>query len=295
MTNALLIDPIETDYRALAKQLFLRAPQTTNFNRLRKRLRRQAGDTIARFGMAPETQGPNPKWLVCLSGGKDSHALLAVLLDLKAHGDLPVDLIACNLDQKQPGFPAETLPNYFKSIGVPFHIETQDTYSIVTEKIPEGKTFCSLCSRLRRGILYRVAREQGCDAIVLGHHMDDSLTTFMMNLTHGGRLAAMPGKLLNDAGDVTVLRPLIETAESDLARYAAALDCPIIPCNLCGSQDGLERQRINAELRQWEQARPGTKASMLRALGHIRPSHLLDTNQFDFQNIVPKGDDPDLP
>ena len=166
--------------------------------------------------MAPETQGPNPKWLVCLSGGKDSHALLAVLLDLKAHGDLPVDLIACNLDQKQPGFPAETLPNYFKSIGVPFHIETQDTYSIVTEKIPEGKTFCSLCSRLRRGILYRVAREQGCDAIVLGHHMDDSLATFMMNLTHGGRLAAMPGKLLNDAGDVTVLRPLIETAETCL-------------------------------------------------------------------------------
>ena len=183
MTNALLIDPIETDYRALAKQLFLRAPQTTNFNRLRKRLRRQAGDTIARFGMAPDVDGPLPKWLVCLSGGKDSHALLAVLLDLKAHGDLPVDLIACNLDQKQPGFPAETLPNYFKSIGVPFHIETQDTYSIVTEKIPEGKTFCSLCSRLRRGILYRVAREQGCDAIVLGHHMDDSLTTFMMNLT----------------------------------------------------------------------------------------------------------------
>ena len=300
MTNAMLkdlknIDARETDYRALAKQLFSRAPQTTNFNRLRKRLRRQAGDTIARFGMAPDVDGPLPKWLVCLSGGKDSHALLAVLLDLKAHGDLPVDLIACNLDQKQPDFPAETLPNYFKSIGVPFHIETQDTYSIVTDKIPEGKTFCSICSRLRRGILYRVAREQGCAAVVLGHHMDDTLTTFMMNLTHGGRLAAMPGKLLNDAGDVTVLRPLIETAESDLARYAAALDCPIIPCNLCGSQDGLERQRINAELRQWKQARPGTKASMIRALGHIRPSHLLDTNQFDFQNIVPKGDDPDLP
>ena len=295
MTNALQIDPVETDYRALAKNLFSRAPQTTNFNRLRKRLRRQAGDTIARFGMAPPIDGTPPKWLVCLSGGKDSHALLSVLLDLKAHGDLPVDLIACNLDQKQPDFPAETLPNYFKSIGVPFHIETQDTYSIVTEKVPEGKTFCSLCSRLRRGILYRVAREQGCAAIVLGHHMDDSLATFMMNLTHGGRLAAMPGKLLNDAGDVTVLRPLIETAESDLARYAAALDCPIIPCNLCGSQDGLERQRINAELREWEQTRPGTKASMLRALGHIRPSHLLDTDKFDFQNLAPQGDDPDLP
>jgi len=282
------------NYQDIAKRLFMRAPDTTNFNRLRKRLRRQAGDTIARFGMAG-TKGRRAKWLVCLSGGKDSHALLGILLDLCAYGDLPIDLLACNLDQRQPGFPDHILPEYFGEIGVPFHIETQDTYSIVTEKIPAGKTFCSLCSRLRRGILYRVAREHNCDAVVLGHHMDDSLATFMMNLTHGGRLAAMPGKLLNDAGDVTVLRPLIETAESDLARYAAALDCPIIPCNLCGSQDGLERQRINAELRQWEQTRPGTKASMLRALSHIRPSHLLDTNQFDFQNIAPQGDDPDLP
>ena len=282
-------------YKQMAQKLFTRAPQSTNFNRLRKRLRRQAGNTIARFGMVPQTPEVPQKWLICLSGGKDSHALLGVLLDLKAHGDLPVDLLACNLDQKQPGFPDHILPDYFKDIGVPFHIETQDTYSIVMDKIPEGKTFCSLCSRLRRGILYRVAREQGCTAIVLGHHMDDSLATFMMNLTRGGRMAAMPGKLLNDAGDVTVLRPLIETSESDLARYAAALECPIIPCNLCGSQDGLERQRIAAELRQWERDRPGTKASMLRALSHIRPSHLLDTEQFDFQNIAPQGDDIDVP
>ena len=283
------------NYRAIAKRLFSRAPDTTNFNRLRKRLRRQAGDSISRFGMITTQTAHRPKWLVCLSGGKDSHALLGILLDLCAYGDLPVDLIACNLDQKQPGFPDDILPNYFKSIGVPFHIETQDTYSIVTEKIPAGKTFCSLCSRLRRGILYRVAREHNCDAVVLGHHMDDSLATFMMNLTHGGRLAAMPGKLLNDAGDVTVLRPLIETSESDLARYAAALKSPIIPCNLCGSQDGLERQRLAGELRKWEAERPGTKASMLRALGHIRPSHLLVTAQFDFQGLAPKGDDPDLP
>lgn len=295
MSTAPKNNPHEIDYSTIAKRLFARAPQSTNFNRLRKRLRRQAGNTIERFGMAPEKSGPLPKWLVCLSGGKDSHTLLAILLDLKAHGNLPAELIACNLDQKQPGFPDHILPNYFEDIGVPFHIETQDTYSIVMDKIPEGKTFCSLCSRLRRGILYRTARELECDAIILGHHMDDSLATFMMNLTRGGRLAAMPGKLLNDAGDVTVLRPLIETSESDLARYTAALGCPIIPCNLCGSQDGLELQRIAAELRQWEQERPGTKASMLRALGHIRPSHLLDTEQFDFQNISPKGDDPDLP
>lgn len=281
-------------YPEIAKQIFKRAPDTTNFNRLRKRLRRQAGDTISRFGMVA-SGGKKPKWLVCLSGGKDSHALLGILLDLRAYGNLPVDLLACNLDQRQPGFPDHILPNYFEDVGVPYHIETQDTYSIVTEKIPAGKTFCSLCSRLRRGILYRVAREHNCDAVVLGHHMDDSLATFIMNLTHGGRLAAMPGKLLNDAGDVTVLRPLIETAESDLARYAAALDCPIIPCNLCGSQDGLERQRVAAQLRQWEAERPGTKASMLRALSCIRPSHLLDITQFDFQTLAPKGDDPDLP
>ena len=293
--SATLNTHAQVNYKIIAQKLFARAPQSTNFNRLRKRLRRQAGNSISRFGMAAKDTGLPQKWLICLSGGKDSHALLGILLDLKAHGDLPVELVACNLDQKQPGFPDHILPDYFKSLGVPFHIETQDTYSIVMDKIPKGKTFCSLCSRLRRGILYRVAREQGCNAVVLGHHMDDSLATFMMNLTRGGRLAAMPGKLLNDAGDVTVLRPLIETSESDLARYAAALECPIIPCNLCGSQDGLERQRIAAELRQWEHDRPGTKASMLRALGHVRPSHLLDTEQFDFQHISPKGDDPDLP
>ncbi|RKQ69369.1 tRNA 2-thiocytidine biosynthesis protein TtcA [Litorimonas taeanensis] len=293
MVDILPLDDV--DYGAIARDLFSRAPGTTNFNRLRKRLKRQAGDSIRRYGMVGTNTGEPPKWLICLSGGKDSHALLAILLDLKAHGDLPVDLLACNLDQKQPGFPADTLPNWFESFGMPYRIETRDTYSIVVDKVAENKTFCSLCSRLRRGILYRVAREEGCDAIVLGHHREDALATFMMNLTKGGRLAAMPGKLLNDAGDVTVLRPLIDIEESDLARYTAALNCPIIPCNLCGSQDGLQRQLMGQRLREWEAKAPGTKSSMMRALSHVRPSHLLDTDIFDFQALTPQGDDADVP
>ncbi|MEL7453590.1 MAG: tRNA 2-thiocytidine(32) synthetase TtcA, partial [Pseudomonadota bacterium] len=250
-----------TDYRAMARALFNRAPASTSFNRLRKRLKREAGDMIEAFGMVPK-EGKKPRWLVCLSGGKDSHALLAILLDLKAHGDLPVDLLACNLDQKQPGFPADILPNWFETLGVPYRIEIEDTYTIVTDKVAEGKTYCAMCSRLRRGILYRVAREEGCSAIVLGHHRDDALATFMMNIAHGGRLAAMPAKLLNDAGDITVLRPLIQSHESDLARYAAALHCPIIPCNLCGSQDGLQRKIMGERLEKWDAEMPGTKASI---------------------------------
>lgn len=281
------------DYGDVARALFSTAPGTTNFNRLRKRLKRQAGDAIRRYGMMGSR--PNPRWLVCLSGGKDSYALLAILLDLKAHGDLPVDLLACNLDQKQPDFPAHILPEWFESFGMPYRIETRDTYSIVTDKVPENKTYCSLCSRLRRGILYRVAREEGCDAIVLGHHREDALATFMMNLTKGGRLAAMPGKLLNDAGDVTVIRPLIETAESDLAKFTASIKCPIIPCNLCGSQDGLQRQLMGQRLREWEAKAPGTTASMMRALSHVRASHLLDTELFDFKSLTPQGEDRDVP
>ena len=290
------MSPSTPDYGAIARELFSQAPKTTNFNRLRKRLKRQVGDTMRRYAMVKRPSAEQtPRWLVCLSGGKDSYALLGILLDLKAHGDLPVDILACNLDQRQPGFPAETLPNWFESFAVPYRIETQDTYSIVTEKIPAGKTFCSLCSRLRRGILYRVAREEGCEAIVLGHHREDSLATFMMNITKGGRLAAMPGKLLNDAGDVTVLRPLIETAESDLARYTAGLGCPIIPCNLCGSQDGLQRQLMAKRLNEWESQSPGTKSTMLRALSHVRPSHLLDEALFDFEGLTPQGQDADVP
>jgi tRNA 2-thiocytidine biosynthesis protein TtcA len=270
------------DYREIARTLFNRTPASTNFNRLRKRLKREAGDAIERFGMIDPQATKPQRWLVCLSGGKDSHALLGILLDLKAHGDLPVDLIACNLDQRQPNFPAETLPGWFDMLGVPFRIETEDTYSIVKEKIAEGKTYCALCSRLRRGILYRIAREEKCDAIVLGHHREDALATFMMNLVHGGRLASMPGKLLNDEGDVTVLRPLINCHEADLARYTKALNCPIIPCDLCGSQDGLQRQIMGEKLEQWDAEMPGTKASIARALGHVRPSHLQDTELFDF-------------
>ena len=282
---------MSADYIQIARELFSRAPSTANFNHLRKRLKRQTCETIARYAMTRT----GSRWLVCLSGGKDSYALLAILLDLKAQGSLPVDILACNLDQKQPDFPDHILPDWCESIGVPYRIETRDTYSIVTEKVPEGKTYCSLCSRLRRGILYRVAREEGCDAIVLGHHREDALATFMMNMTKGGRLAAMPGKLLNDDGDVTVLRPLIETAESDLAKLSAALNCPIIPCNLCGSQDGLQRQLMARRLQEWEAQAPGTKASMLKALSQVRPSHLLDKELFDFEGLTPQGDDRDVP
>ena len=282
---------MSADYIQIARELFSRAPSTANFKHLRKRLKRQTCETIARYAMTRT----GSRWLVCLSGGKDSYALLAILLDLKAQGSLPVDILACNLDQKQPDFPDHILPDWCESIGVPYRIETRDTYSIVTEKVPEGKTYCSLCSRLRRGILYRVAREEGCDAIVLGHHREDALATFMMNMTKGGRLAAMPGKLLNDDGDVTVLRPLIETAESDLAKLSAALNCPIIPCNLCGSQDGLQRQLMARRLQEWEAQAPGTKASMLKALSQVRPSHLLDKELFDFEGLTPQGDDRDVP
>ncbi|WP_017931256.1 tRNA 2-thiocytidine(32) synthetase TtcA [Robiginitomaculum antarcticum] len=282
------------DYTQIARELLSRAPSSANFNHLRKRLRRQAGETISRFGMM-RADGAPQRWLVCLSGGKDSYALLAILLDLKMSGELPVDLLACNLDQKQPGFPAHILPDWLSGIGMPYRIETRDTYSIVTDKVPEGKTYCSLCSRLRRGILYRVAREQGCSAVVLGHHREDALATFMMNMTYGGRLASMPAKLLNDEGDVTVLRPLIETAEADLAKLSAALNCPIIPCNLCGSQDGLQRQAMAKKLNAWDMTAPGTKSNMLRALGHIRPSHLHDDALFDFKSLTPQGDDKNVP
>ncbi|MEL6323226.1 MAG: tRNA 2-thiocytidine(32) synthetase TtcA [Pseudomonadota bacterium] len=278
--------------RESANRLFSRAPATTNFNRLRKRLKREAGNTISRYGMIPDRR--RPRWLVCLSGGKDSHALLGILLDLKAHGDLPVELIACNLDQSQPGFPKDVLPGWFDFLEVPYRIIPEDTYSIVTDKVPEGKTYCALCSRLRRGILYRVAREEGCDAIILGHHREDALATLMLNLSHGGRLASMPAKLLNDAGDVSVFRPLIHIPEADLARYSAALQVPIIPCNLCGSQDGLQRVAMQKRLDEWEKASPGTKSAMMKALTNVRLSHLHDVEAFDFAGLDARGDDPDV-
>ncbi len=272
--------------------LFEAAPDTVNFKKLRKRLVRQAQEVIDNYGLvdryAVKTgKSKRPKWLVCLSGGKDSYGLLAVLLDLQWQGALPVDLLACNLDQGQPGFPKHVLPEWLDKTGIPYRIETQDTYSIVTEKVPENKTYCALCSRLRRGILYRIAREEGCDAIVLGHHRDDALETFMMNLIHGGRLAAMPPKLLNDDGDVFVLRPLITSAEADLQKFSDAMQFPIIPCNLCGSQDGLQRQAMKNLLDDWEHRKPGTRQVMAKALTTVRPSHLHDSRVFDFMGLLP--------
>lgn len=272
--------------------LFKTAPDTVNFKKLRKRLVRQAQDVIDSYGLvdryAVKTgKEKRPKWLVCLSGGKDSYGLLAVLLDLQWQGALPVDFLACNLDQGQPGFPKHVLPEWLEATGVPYRIESQDTYSIVTEKVPENKTYCALCSRLRRGILYRIAREEGCDAIVLGHHRDDALETFMMNLLHGGRLAAMPPKLLNDEGDVFVFRPLITSAEADLQKFSDAMNFPIIPCNLCGSQDGLQRQAMKHLLDDWEKRKPGTRQVMAKALTSVRPSHLHDSRVFDFAGLVP--------
>ena len=265
--------------------MFRDAPASVGFNKLRKRLLRNARQAIADFAMLPP-DGGTARWLIGLSGGKDSYGLLALLVDLKWRGLLPVELIACNLDQGQPGFPKHVLPDFLTRHGVRHRIEYRDTYSIVTEKVPEDATYCSLCSRLRRGHLYRVAREEGCDALVLGHHREDILETFFMNLFHGGRLAAMPGKLLNDEGDVTVLRPLAYCAEDDLARFATHMRFPIIPCDLCGSQDGLQRNAMKAFLADIERRMPGRKDVMIRALANVRPSHLLDPKLFDFAALA---------
>ena len=279
-----LLDPdveIQVDIEGRGHALFRGAPSSVEFNKLRKRLIRNTREAIENYGMARAGE----RWLVAISGGKDSYGLLALLLDLKWRGLLPVDLLACNLDQGQPNFPKHILPGWLSTHGVPHRIEYRDTYSIVTDKLPEGATYCSLCSRLRRGHLYRIAREERCTALVLGHHREDSLETFMMNLLHGGRLAAMPPKLLNDEGDVEVLRPLIFCAESDLAKFAEGMKFPIIPCDLCGSQEGLERNAMKAMLEGFEKKIPGRKDSMIRALTNVRPSHLLDRKLFDFENL----------
>ncbi|MEO1013991.1 MAG: tRNA 2-thiocytidine(32) synthetase TtcA [Pseudomonadota bacterium] len=267
--------------------VYANAPPSLTFKKLRKRIVRNAQEAIREFAMdKPRADGRPQKWLVCLSGGKDSYGLLAALLDLKWQGALKADLLACNLDQGQPGFPKHVLPDYLSGLGVDYRIVTEDTYSIVTDKVPENRTYCSLCSRLRRGILYRVAREEGCDAIVLGHHRDDALETFMMNLFHGGRLAAMPPKLVNDEGDLLVLRPLITCAEKDLAKFAELLEFPIIPCTLCGSQEGLQRMAMKALLDEWEAKRPGQRETMFRALRNVRASHLADDRVFDFAGLM---------
>lgn len=258
------------------------APDSTEFRKLRKRIVRETRAAIDQYGMIE----PGARWLVCLSGGKDSYTLLAALTELKWRGLLPVDLLACNLDQGQPGFPATVLPDFLTRMQIPHRIEYQDTYSIVMDKVPAGRTYCSLCSRLRRGNLYRIAREEGCSAVVLGHHRDDLLETFFMNLFHGGRLATMPPKLVNEDGDLFVYRPLAFVPEDDCARFARAMNYPIIPCDLCGSQEGLQRMQVKALLDEWEKRTPGRRNVMFRALMNVRPSHLADPALFDFAGLM---------
>ncbi|TPK66393.1 tRNA 2-thiocytidine(32) synthetase TtcA [Mesorhizobium sp. B2-4-19] len=272
------IETLEPAAEGGSHPLFADVPSSVEFNKLRKRLLRLTRQAIEDFSMV----GPGQRWLVALSGGKDSYGLLALLLDLKWRGLLPVELLACNLDQGQPNFPKHILPDYLNANAIAHRIEYQDTYSVVTDKLPQGSTYCSLCSRLRRGHLYRIAREEGCSALVLGHHREDILETFFMNLFHGGRLAAMPPKLLNDEGDVMVLRPLSYCAEIDLEKFASAMRFPIIPCDLCGSQEGLQRNAMKAMLEDIEKRMPGRKDTMIRALSNTRPSHLLDRKLFDF-------------
>jgi len=273
-------DPLAEDLSG-AHPLFAGAPRSVEFNKLRKRLVRNMREAIEKFGMARAGE----KWLVAISGGKDSYGMLALLLDLKWRGLLPVELIACNLDQGQPNFPKHILPEWLEKNGIVHRIEYRDTYSVVTSTLPQGATYCSLCSRLRRGNLYRIAREEGCSALVLGHHREDSLETFFMNLFHGGKLAAMPPRLMNDDGDVEVLRPMIYCAEPDLEKFAEHMAFPIIPCDLCGSQEGLERNAMKAMLNDIEKRMPGRKDIMIRALGNVRPSHLLDPKLFDFLGL----------
>lgn len=254
-------------------------------NKLEKRLRRLTSQAIAQFNMIDA----GDKVMVCLSGGKDSYGLLEVLLRLRERAPIDFDIFAVNLDQKQPGFPENVLPEYLRSKGVPFHIETQDTYSIVKRLIPEGKTMCSLCSRLRRGILYRVAGELGATKIALGHHRDDILGTFFLNLFYGGTLKAMPPKLASDDGKHIVIRPLAYVEEADLARYAEVNAFPIIPCNLCGAQVNLKRQEIKRMLLEWERRFPGRVENTFNALARAVPSHLMDARLFDFAALQASG------
>jgi tRNA 2-thiocytidine biosynthesis protein TtcA len=265
--------------------LFQGAPSSTEFKKLRKRIVRQVREAIDTYGMIQR----NAKWLVCLSGGKDSYTLLAALHELKWRGLLPVELLACNLDQGQPGFPATVLPEFLTRMGVAHRIEYQDTYSIVMDKVPQGRTYCALCSRLRRGNLYRIAREEGCSAVVLGHHRDDILETFFMNLFHGGRLASMPPKLLNEDGDLMLYRPLAFVSNEDCEKFSRAMNYPIIPCDLCGSQEGLQRVQVKKLLDDWETRTPGRRQIMFHALMNVRPSHLADPALFDFMGLTPRA------
>src|SRR5689334_24659906 len=264
-----------------------RDPRKAQFElaKLRKRLRRVVGQAIADFAMIEA----GDRVMVCLSGGKDSYGLLDILLSLQKRSPQPFEIVAVNLDQKQPGFPADVLPRYLAGRGLDFRIVEQDTYSVVKRVIPDGATMCSLCSRLRRGVLYRVAREIGATKIALGHHRDDIVATFFLNLFHGGKLKTMPPKLVSDDGRHVVIRPLAYVRERDLARYAEACAFPLIPCTLCGSQENLQRKQVGAMLREWEKKHPGRLETVFNALGRVVPTHLLDRSLRDFASIRATG------
>ncbi|MFC4728690.1 tRNA 2-thiocytidine(32) synthetase TtcA [Coralloluteibacterium thermophilus] len=262
--------------------------RTHENNKLAKRLRRQVGQAIADYAMIEE----GDKVMVCLSGGKDSYTMLDILLQLQRKAPVSFELVAVNLDQKQPGFPEHVLPQYLESLGVPWTILEQDTYSVVKRVIPEGKTMCSLCSRLRRGALYTHAEEQGFTKIALGHHRDDMVATFLMNLFHHAKLSGMPPKLRSDDGRNTVIRPLAYVREDDIAAYAAWKGFPIIPCTLCGSQENLQRKQVQRMMREWERESPGRVEQIARALADVRPSQLADPRLFDFASLGRRSDAP---
>ena len=260
--------------------------EKNEFNKLRKRLRRNVGNAIVDFNMIED----GDRVMVCLSGGKDSYGMLDILMHLRDSAPIKFELVAVNLDQKQPGFPEHVLPEYLDGLGVPYYILERDTYSVVKSVIPEGKTTCGLCSRLRRGTLYGFAQEIGASKIALGHHRDDIVETLFLNLFFAGKLKAMPPKLLSDDRQNVVIRPLAYCKEKDLARYAEAMGFPIIPCNLCGSQDNLQRQEIKSMLSQWERRYPGRIETIFRALSDVSPSQLSDRNLFDFIGLSVERD-----
>lgn len=255
--------------------------EKTEFNKLHKRLRRNVGNAIVDYNMIEE----GDRVMVCLSGGKDSYAMLDILLNLQQNAPISFELVAVNMDQKQPGFPEDVLPNYFESLDIPYYIVDKDTYSVVKSKIPEGKTTCGLCSRLRRGTLYSFAEKIGASKVALGHHRDDIVETMFLNMFYGGKLASMPPKLLSDDKRNVVIRPMAYCKEADLEQYAAVKQFPIIPCNLCGSQENLQRQNIKMMLREWEKTNPGRVASIFGAIQNVAPSQLADTNLFDFDHL----------
>jgi len=272
-------DPVVADEATKAKKAAL------EINKLSKRLHRQVGQAIGDYNMIEA----GDKVMVCMSGGKDSYAMLDILINLRERSPAKFELIAVNLDQKQPGFPEHVLPEYLKSRGVAFHIEEQDTYSTVTRVIPQGKTLCSLCSRLRRAILYRVAGELGATKIALGHHRDDIVVTLLLNMFFQGRMKGMPPKLMSDNGEHIVIRPLAYVAETDLERWAQHREFPIIPCSLCGSQENLQRVQVKKMIREWERQYPGRVDNMFNAMGKLVPSHMMDRNLFPFTTLQATG------